>query len=112
MLAGLLIFSDIFLENILHGLIPNIDFKNTFLGDLSGVGHHHHHHHHHHIIIIISKSYQITSSSFFLKPYLPKVAFSLSLKAFENLIESTQPAFTCSKLTTETLEQGVKYVQS
>ena len=23
-----------------------------------------------------------------------------------------QPAFTCSKLTTETLEQGVKYVQS
>ena len=95
----------------MHDLIPNIDFKNTFLGDLSGVGHHHHHHHHH-IIIIISKSYQITSSSFFLKPYLPKVAFSLSLKAFENLIESTQPAFSCSKLTTETLEQGVKYVQS
>ena len=26
--------------------------------------------------------------------------------------QSTQPAFTCSKLTTETLEQGVKYVQS
>ena len=25
---------------------------------------------------------------------------------------STQPAITCSKLTTETLEQGVKYVQS
>ena len=24
----------------------------------------------------------------------------------------TQPAFTCSKLTVETLEQGVKYVQS
>ena len=24
----------------------------------------------------------------------------------------SQPAFTCSKLTTETLEQGVKYVQS
>ena len=24
----------------------------------------------------------------------------------------TQPAFTCSKLTIETLEQGVKYVQS
>ena len=24
----------------------------------------------------------------------------------------TQPAFTCSKLTMETLEQGVKYVQS
>ena len=26
--------------------------------------------------------------------------------------ELTQPAITCSKLTTETLEQGVKYVQS
>ena len=102
MLAGLLIFSDIFLENILH-----IDFKNTFLGDLAGVDHHHII-----IIIIISKNYQITSSSFFLKPYLPKVTFSLSLKAFENLIESTQPACTCSKLATETLEQGVKYVQS
>ena len=25
---------------------------------------------------------------------------------------STQPAFTCSTLTIETLEQGVKYVQS
>ena len=25
---------------------------------------------------------------------------------------STQPAFTCSKLTIETLEQGVKYIQS
>ena len=24
----------------------------------------------------------------------------------------SQPAFTCSNLTTETLEQGVKYVQS
>ena len=26
--------------------------------------------------------------------------------------EITQPIITCSKLTTETLEQGVKYVQS
>ena len=25
--------------------------------------------------------------------------------------EAAQPAFTCSKLTIETLEQGVKYVQ-
>ena len=25
---------------------------------------------------------------------------------------TTQPVFTCSKLTVETLEQGVKYVQS
>ena len=30
-----------------------------------------------------------------------------------NVVEyRTQPAFTCSKLTLETLEQGVKYVQS
>ena len=29
-----------------------------------------------------------------------------------NLIEYTHPAITCSKLTIETLEQGVKYVQS
>ena len=28
------------------------------------------------------------------------------------LIATTQPAFTCSKLTIEKLEQGVKYVQS
>ena len=27
-------------------------------------------------------------------------------------LETFQPAFTCSKLTKETLEQGVKYVQS
>ena len=26
--------------------------------------------------------------------------------------EASQPIFTCSKLTIETLEQGVKYVQS
>ena len=32
--------------------------------------------------------------------------------AFENKYETIQPAFTCSKLTVETLEQGVKHVQS
>ena len=31
---------------------------------------------------------------------------------FWNINVTTQPAFTCSKLTIETLEQGVKYVQS
>ena len=31
------------------------------------------------------------------------------LTALQNI---SQPALTCSKLTTETLEQGVKYVQS
>ena len=30
----------------------------------------------------------------------------------EIVFNPTQPAFTCSKLTIETLEQGVKYVQS
>ena len=35
-------------------------------------------------------------------------------KACRNLYQlmATQPAFTCSKLTIETREQGVKYVQS
>ena len=28
------------------------------------------------------------------------------------IYERTQPVFTCSKLTVDTLEQGVKYVQS
>ena len=28
------------------------------------------------------------------------------------MVQSTQSTFTCSKLTIETLEQGVKYVQS
>ena len=31
-------------------------------------------------------------------------------KVSENQKTSTQPAITCAKLTTETLEQGVKYV--
>ena len=31
---------------------------------------------------------------------------------YEKLMSTTQPAITCSKLTIETLEQGVKYVQS
>ena len=30
----------------------------------------------------------------------------------KNILAVSQPAFTCSKLTIETLEQGVKYVQS
>ena len=31
---------------------------------------------------------------------------------FQRVRNRTQPAFSCSKLTIETLEQGVKYVQS
>ena len=30
----------------------------------------------------------------------------------KNIKTSSQPTFTCAKLTMETLEQGVKYVQS
>ena len=33
-------------------------------------------------------------------------------KLYRNPHQYTQPAFTCSKLTIETLQQGVKYVQS
>ena len=32
--------------------------------------------------------------------------------SFKKFTYITQPAFTCLKLTTETLEEGVKYVQS
>ena len=35
-----------------------------------------------------------------------------SVMKWVNLNVATQPAFTCSKLTIETLEEGVKYVQS
>ena len=35
-----------------------------------------------------------------------------SVEHNNNIFDSSQPAFTCSKLTIETLEQGVKYVQS
>ena len=34
------------------------------------------------------------------------------IQPFLNHFSWTQPAITCSKLTTETLEQGVKHVQS
>ena len=34
------------------------------------------------------------------------------LKSCRSKMNLTQPAITCSKLTIETLEQGVKYVQS
>ena len=34
------------------------------------------------------------------------------LRQASEYVYSTQSAFICSKLTTETLEQGVKYIQS
>ena len=41
---------------------------------------------------------------------LESTALRLTLKILN--FEFTQPAITCSKLTIETLEQGVKYAQS
>ena len=41
-----------------------------------------------------------------------KLVFVLCKTCLKFLKEDTQPAFTCSKLTIEALEQGVKYVQS
>ena len=38
--------------------------------------------------------------------------FSGKNLVYFSLIITSQPAFTCSKLTIETLEQGAKYVQS
>ena len=40
------------------------------------------------------------------------IQFSLSASSESHFFVYPQPAFTCSKLTKETLEQGVKYVQS
>ena len=43
---------------------------------------------------------------------LKKRPMSISVNLAKFSRTATQPAFTCSKLTIETLEQGVKYVQS
>ena len=52
----------------------------------------------------ISKIYQLNFTSF---------SFSVISSYYSpRILISTQPAITCSKLTIETLEQGVKYVQS
>ena len=39
-------------------------------------------------------------------------AFKMDYITFFNFTSRIQPAITCSKLTIDTLEQGVKYVQS
>ena len=47
------------------------------------------------------------------KIFLKKIRVGPRLwKASSILLGTSQPAFTCSNLTIETLEQGVKYVQS
>ena len=38
--------------------------------------------------------------------------FAFRIIILQHLYQQTQQAITCSKLTIETLEQGVKYVQS
>ena len=45
-------------------------------------------------------------------PYFFTQQFNELFFDFEFKFIATQPAITCSKLTIETLEQGVKYVQS
>ena len=49
----------------------------------------------------------LTNFIFIAYPKRPK-----SVSYFYKKLNLTQPVFTCSKLTIETLEQGVKYVQS
>ena len=43
---------------------------------------------------------------------VPKISKEIFTASMQDITNVTQPAFTCSKLTVETLEQGVKYVQS
>ena len=61
------------------------------------------------------KNYCFTRSNFgfiglYVINFLSKTTISLNDCNSTNV--HTQPAITCSKLTIETLEQGVKYVQS
>ena len=52
---------------------------------------------------------KLTSKKHFLASKTLKFAFPVNIKLVYKI---TQPAFTCPKLTAETLEQGVEYVQS
>ena len=54
------------------------------------------------------KTYQVIASLVFILAPHCKIK---KCSASQN-VSSSQPAFTCSKLTKEILEQGVKYVQS
>ena len=57
------------------------------------------------ILISIIETVELIRRKFYF------IISKLSLLLFHGNIY-TQPTFTCSKLTIETLEQGVKYVQS
>ena len=51
--------------------------------------------------------------SFHLTPiFHKKIVINLLARIVVNKLTATQPVITCSKLTIEILEQGVKYVQS
>ena len=52
------------------------------------------------------------ASQIFLKLRPKNRQQKITTAVYVRSISITQPAFTCSKLTIETLEQGVKYVQS
>ena len=56
--------------------------------------------------------YNVLSSKLLLYWKICLSLFKLRKKNFRNIRIISQPAITCSKLTTEALEQGVKYVQS
>ena len=62
---------------------------------------------HLHFLFFLSKLY------FTSKPFVLQVTMTVnSFPPYGNIVPRSQWAFTCSKLTIETLEQGVKYVQS
>ena len=54
------------------------------------------------------------SKTWYFKENLNSMQIRKNKKHLENKLQqiTTQRAFTCSKLTIETLEQGMKYVQS
>ena len=49
---------------------------------------------------------------YWARAYLDPRTNSEGFLKFCRILDTTQPLFTCSNLTIETLEQGVKYVQS
>ena len=74
-----------------------------------------------HFLSVRNFAKKVSSSSFgscllgvkFLTKVSADLRMSLGLlEYFDLLLSVSQPAIACSKLTIETLEQGVKYVQS
>ena len=56
--------------------------------------------------------YEINTSNDRHPPQIDNLIRHIKNEAYKCFKSSTQPAIACSKLTIETLEQGVKYVQS